>query len=105
MPKQRRVSAKRGMARQIQMSELFTPADNAGVQNNLKSLIFINNIFLAAILRLVTRDYSIHQSKGMIKFRTRLGRVWTKASIKTGLCGGASSLVTSTRASGADGTS
>jgi hypothetical protein len=102
MPKQRRVSAKRGMARQIQMSELFTPADNAGVQNNLKSLIFINNICLAAILRLVTRDYSIHQSTGMIKLRTRLGRVWTKASIKTDLCGGVPSLVTNARASSAD---
>jgi hypothetical protein len=102
---QQRGSAKRGMARRIQMSGPFTPGDNLGVQNDHKPLIFMNNIRLAAILRLVTRDYSIHEGKGMIKLTIRLDRVWNKELIKTGLCVGLLSLATNAPASGADRTS
>jgi hypothetical protein len=65
----------------------------------------MNNIRLAAILHLVTRDYSINKGKGMIKLTTRLGRVWSKALIKTGLCDGVLSLTTKAPTSGVDRTS
>jgi hypothetical protein len=59
--------SKTGRARRIQMSELLTPTDSAGVEKHFKWLIFINNIRLAEILRLDTRHYHIHEGKGTIK--------------------------------------